>query len=1029
MIRTLMAPLLFLALTLASAPAQAQPRGAAVYSSFRDGTYWYRAEQEAVFRAAGWEMDAYENTRTADLIAALERYAVVVFGTGYNIEHPQDLAAQAAAWRAYVEGGGCLVVTDANYEPMFAWLTAVDPALRWGSRNAMNAWAEAPPAWTDAGHPLLRGVKPPNVPWTYPAFWSQAFTPLVADTDRRPIVAYLEIGKGIVVVSSAYRQYDFPSAPFLQNLVAWAKDPERLAAAQQRRAAAEAAAQNLPVIDIPLLDPAPVVDGTITDAEWQGATRLPDFVAMDGSRGLTQRTACRVGRTAQGLFVAFQCYDQDVANVGRRITERDGAVWTDDCVELFLDPTGGRQEPLHFIVNAAGAQYDERGADPAWDRYWVARTAVAPGLWMAEFHIPFAALDLSAGKAPAPAWAGNFYREFPGRNGVPQELSGWSPTFSNFAAAAHFGSLRGIEVPGSRYTLAPEIAVQAPGRWFSGDNPVTVTLTALPTQAAAFTLACVEVGNQVQTEAVPRTVLAAGQKAELTAQVALATDAPREVQFVARDAAEPERVLASSRVLRALPAPVLELALLAPTFRGTVQSRDPDKALRLAGRVGDPGSVNGALRLRASLIPQGHSRPIWQQAQVVTPRSETSFVGTLAEVPPGAYEVQIDLQDEAQQLIARERHEIRVLAPAPVEVSFDARRACRVNGTPVFPIGLYHVSEPALALVNGRAKELGLPELSLEEMLTGCRDHGFNTVVRGWGMPGEEYMQITQKLGLWVLPEVGAPDAAALPALVDVANRFGNLLLWYGVDEPGGERLQMALDAHARFAKADPHRPVAAACNNVGVFAAGVRAYDVLMMDPYLIYPTRNQSLEGIAGWVDAGMKAGGGRVPIWVVPQAFAIDNVWAEPTDVELRCQAYLSVVHGATGLVWYAWYTTEPWSQNPRGRKQWFLPDSPLWPYFTTLNAEIDQLAPTVLQGETRGPAAGDTATIHSQRWELDGVTTLIAVNPLAQEQSCRFTGLPGDAADVLFEGRQMPLQGGVGSDRFAPLAVHVYRYPTP
>jgi hypothetical protein len=1021
--RNALVPLLLLVVT--SALAEVPPRGAAVYSSFRDGAYWYRDELVPVFRAAGWELDAYENIRIADLVAGLERYAVVVFGTTYNIEHPQDLASLAPAWRAFLERGGCLLVTDANYEAQFAWLSSVDPALRWASRGETNRWSEAPPAWTDAGHPLLRDVKPPNVPWTNPVYWSQAFTPLVADTDRRPIVAYLEAGKGIVVVSSAYRQYDFPSAPFLKNLVAWARDPERLAAAQQRRETAKAAAQNLPTLSVPTLGQEPTVDGTLGDPEWQGAALLPDFVTMDGSRSLTQRTVCRIGQTTQGLFVAFQCYDHDVANLGRRIAERDGAVWTDDCVEAFLDPSGGRQEFLHFAVSAAGIQYDERGADPAWDRYWVARTSVSPGMWTAELYIPFASLDITATSPPGATWTGNFYREYPGRGAVPQELSGWSPTFSNFGASSHFGTLRDIVVPAAKYTLAPEITVTAPERWFSGDNPVTATVAALREQVAAFSLSCVEVGGQTLAEAASRQTLAAGEKAEIAATVTLQTDTARVLQFVARDAAEPERVLASSRVFRALPAPVLELTMLSPIFRGTVQSRDPDKTLRLTGRVGDPGTVTGDLSLRASLIPKGRLRPVWQQSQTVTPRAEVSFAGSLADVPPADYEVQIDLQDAAQRLIARDRREISVLAPAPVEVTFDAKRACLVNGNPLFPIGLYHVSEPALALVNGRAKELGLPQMTLEEMLTGCRDHGFNALVRGWGMPSVEYMEVAQKLGLWVLPEVGAPDAATLQAQVAFANRFSNLLMWYGIDEPGGDRLQMALAAHDRFAQADPHRPVSAACNNVGVFADGVRAYDLLMMDPYLIYPKRGPGLEGIAGWVKAGMKAGGGRMPIWVVPQAFAIDNTWAEPTGVELRCQAYLSIVHGATGLIWYAWYTTEPWSQNPKGRNQWFLPDSPLWPYFTTLNAEINHLASVILQGEARGPAAGAAETVHSQRWEAEGATTLIAVNPLARELTCRFSSLPGTAAEVLFEDRQLPLQDGAFSDTFAPLAVHVYR----
>jgi|GEM_PF-1087198 len=1005
--------------------AQEPPRGAAVYSSFKDGATWYRDEQGPVFQAAGWELDTYENTRIADLVAGLDRYAVIVFGTGYNYEHPQDLAAHGAAWRAYLERGGCLVVTDANYPPMFAWLSAVDPALRWGSRGEMNEGREAPPAWTAAEHPLLGGVKPPNVPWTHPTYWSQAFTPLVADTARRPVVAYLEVGRGVVVVSSAYRQYDFPNAAFLKDLLSWAQAPERIAAALQRREAARAASRNPPATKVPALARPPVVDGTLGDDEWQGAAVLPDFVAMDGTRNLTQRTVCRLGQTPQGLFVGFQCYDHDVAGVGRRITERDGAVWTDDCVEVFLDPSAGRNEFLHFAVSAAGTQYDERGADPAWDRYWVARTAVSPGLWTAELFIPYAALDINAASPPEATWKGNVYREYPGRGGVPQELSGWSPTFSNFAAASHFGVLRGIEAPAAHLTLATEIAAEVPERWFGGDNILTAGVSALPGLPSAFVLSCVEVGGPQRTVGASRVALGPGESAAVKAVVSLDTDAARVFQFVAQDAAEPERVLASSRVFRALPAPVLEVVMLSPAYRGLVQSRDPDKALRLDGRVGDPGAMTGDLQLRACLIPQGRLRPVWQQTQTVLPRSAARFEGALGDLPPAEYEVQVDLQDASGRLIARDRRTLRVTAPVPVEVTFDARRACLVNGTPLFPIGLYHVSEPALALVNARAQELGLPQMTLEEMLAGCREHGFNTVVRGWGMPGEEYMQTAQKLGLWVLPEIGAPDAAVLPGMVAFANRFGNLLLWYGVDEPAGDRLQAALEAHERFAKADPHRPVSAACNNVGVFADGVRAYDLLMMDPYLIYPKRSPSLEAIAGWVQAGIAAGGGRVPVWVVPQAFAIDNAWAEPTGEELRCQAYLAIVHGATGLVWYAWFTTETWSQNPRGRRQWFLPDSPLWACFTTLNAEINDLAPVVLRGDPRGEANRNAEGIHSQLWKAGDETLLIAVNPRSEPRMGRFQDLPGGTAEVRFEDRQVPIEGGVLQDAFAPLAAHVYR----
>ncbi len=633
MMRAMVIGLLLVALS--SAVQAEPPRGAAVYSSFKDGAYWYQRDQEPVFTELGWPLTTFENTHIADLVASLAEYDLVVMGTGYNIENSQDFGQYGAQWRAWVEKGGCLVVTDANYGPMFYWLSAVDPALKWGCLGQMNEWREAPPSWVAADHPLMQGVQPQNVPWTYPVYWSQAYTPLLADKDRRPIIAYQEIGKGIVVVSSAYRQYNFPSPPFLSNLMTWVKSPERLAAASQRQAAALAARNQLPEVTFPTLPKAPVLDGDIGEAEWQSAATLPDFVAMDGAQNLTQRTVCRVGQTTQGLYLAFECWDSDLAGLSPKVVQRDGPVWTDDCVEVFLAPATGRVDYLHFAVNAAGVQYDERGADAFWDRYWLVKTGRAPGRWTAELFLPFSALELRADDPADLAWTGNFYREYPGRGPLPGELSGWSPTFGNFARPAYFGKLHGIEAPLEKYKLAPELELNAPERWFGGANQVTVVATALPGQSAEFSVQLEEVGRQGQATALPVAKLEAGQQVELAIEVKLETDTSRAFQIVARDAVEPDRILASSRVFQATPEPVLELTLLSPVFRNTVQSRDPDKTLRLTGSVGDPGDFTGGLSLRASLIPEGRLRPLWQQSQPVSPRAEVSFEGSLEAVQPG----------------------------------------------------------------------------------------------------------------------------------------------------------------------------------------------------------------------------------------------------------------------------------------------------------------------------------------------------------------------------------------------------------
>ena len=163
-----------------------------------------------------------------------------------------------------------------------------------------------------------------------------------------------------------------------------------------------------------------------------------------------------------------------------------------------------------------------------------------------------------------------------------------------------------------------------------------------------------------------------------------------------------------------------------------------------------------------------------------------------------------------------------------MEVTFDHRRVCYVNGQPFFPIGLYPTYGASLDRINARAQEVGLPAVGIEETLKSLKEHGFNVAFHTWGMPDEADLEVAQKLGLYVLPEVGAPDDATLERYVALANRFNNVLMWYGIDEPSGERLQRAMDAHAATPPRS-HRPVSAAINHPRLAAdaaAGLRPAD-----------------------------------------------------------------------------------------------------------------------------------------------------------------------------------------------------------
>jgi hypothetical protein len=174
------------------------------------------------------------------------------------------------------------------------------------------------------------------------------------------------------------------------------------------------------------------------------------------------------------------------------------------------------------------------------------------------------------------------------------------------------------------------------------------------------------------------------------------------------------------------------------------------------------------------------------------------------------------------------------------------------------------------------------------------------------------------------------------------------------------------------------------------------------------------------------GMDAGNGTKPVWLVPQAFTCDSpVWNEPTPEELKCQAYIGLVHGATGLLWYAFFTTEYWSGNPLDRGYWVLPDSKLWDAFPKLNAEVNTLAPIVLTGQSRGPAKCTSPDVHTCIWKYRGKSYILAVNTLYKPVKCTIKGL-GEDAEVMFENKKVVTEDGILKASFKPLEVHVYKF---
>lgn len=177
-------------------------------------------------------------------------------------------------------------------------------------------------------------------------------------------------------------------------------------------------------------------------------------------------TSVRALWNERGLLVLYQCQDQDILATH---TERDGPVYEDDDVELFLDPDMDGIYYVQLAINAMNTQMDALCVSPVadhkrtWDSGAESGVAVSGSLqeradqdesWTVELLLPWsgmhqAMLDASNSQRislkPVPPeagdkWKGNFNRFDYGRETI---VSGWgvSPYYSSFHEPGHWGVL------------------------------------------------------------------------------------------------------------------------------------------------------------------------------------------------------------------------------------------------------------------------------------------------------------------------------------------------------------------------------------------------------------------------------------------------------------------------------------------------------------------------------------------------------------------------------------------------------------
>jgi hypothetical protein len=336
------------------------------------------------------------------------------------------------------------------------------------------------------------------------------------------------------------------------------------------------------------------------------------------------------------------------------------------------------------------------------------------------------------------------------------------------------------------------------------------------------------------------------------------------------------------------------------------------------------------------------------------------------------------------------------------------------------------------------------------------RRAGINTYVGLWKGPTEEQLAALRTAGMKV---VCHQNETGLRHHDDPT-----IMAWMHDDEPDNAQslgagqgygppvaVGQVVAEYQRMRAADSSRPVLL---NLGQGVAwdryigrGVRRNHPEDYPEYLkgcdiasfdIYPAVHEdpevagNLTFVARGVERLIQWSEGRKTIWNCLECTRIGNPDRKPAPREVRAEAWMSIIHGSRGLIYFVHQF------KPVFREAALLDDPEMLQAVTALNRQITELAP-VLNGPTRkglasvevpGEAAAPVAIMARQRDESIHLFAVAMRN--APVSSARFviqgTGQSGQI-DVLGEDRRLSMVDGGFTDDFDPWGVHIYRIRVP
>ena len=351
--------------------------------------------------------------------------------------------------------------------------------------------------------------------------------------------------------------------------------------------------------------------------------------------------------------------------------------------------------------------------------------------------------------------------------------------------------------------------------------------------------------------------------------------------------------LPPKRMKKVLPEP---FKVSAPAYRGLVHAAE--KGTRVFSVDVNPSECEKDLTVKLEIVAADKS--VVAAAEVPAARGRmrvpVSFAAAAKPLEAGS-SVRATLVKDGKSLAMSEAA-LDVIEPQKFAHEVDDYGTFVKDGKPYFPRGIYHMLPDEYAMVS---EKLGM---------------NFAQQVPHWGGHPDDFLDLAQNAnfeGLLVEPMIvprTLEDTTDLPKLRElVAKSKGHPAMgwWYVYDEPHGALADYRARRVKEIFDTDKHHPTIIICNKPQHCGHYCTMADILGLDCYPVRDGRFAHPPRVIGdFVDEAVRVTQGEAPVVMVLPCFGNDkdqSSLGHETPEQLLNMAYQCLVHGCSGILWYA------------------------------------------------------------------------------------------------------------------------------